>query len=868
MLREQQESTWPALCILVCLFVVSVGWPRTWEDVARQRPIDELLTTSAARTRPVAARPSLQSPLLPHRLSESAATGPVLCDLALEMAGLPSDFRAADPAAKLAGPSAEFDWSKLHLTPPIPATRQVVRNRAVFGAAETPLGRGQEPALEQPLLAAGTPSPIDPLPHQRVLSPGNKNKEPLPEVTLSAKEPTFSDETAWQQPEKLLEQLDDLACECETGEWAMQVSRRVRKLVAAGSQSSDEVTCICSCLETLLEEADELAGRLDDGSLAGRLRSARGALCRRLEIWEQVTVIGGVTLGKIEPLRPDPQQLALAVTEVESLTGDSAEGRKWQEYLLLEALWSANGRPEPAEDNTRRPLAQRILRRLTGSRLTAGQRRFLTTAPLKTLVSELQRWAAEPLDLSELLRHLERYELTGAPGDARLVAKDRLWLATSPMADRRELGRRLEAHYCKANVRLVLTEELLNRLIPQREPEHDLVYETILGRPVRGQSLTSINVAVRLVPDPNRLRLALEVTGEVASRTSSTTGPATFYNNSRSTYTASKQLEIDTSGLRSSPAEADAHSVTRLRSLRTNFDAIPLVGSLVQGVARSQHEQKRHEVKLEIESKVAARAKLRIDSEADAQFADLSRRFQQRVFQPMANLELKPTMTSAHTTDRRLSMQLCLAGQGQLGSHTLRPWAPSDSQASLQIHESALNNVLQRLELGGKTFTMAELRRRVATRLGRPEMLQDETEHDEVKITFAAESPIQVQCEDDRIVVTLSIAELSNRRRHWRDFQARAFYHPHLDGLSAELVRDGVVRLKGRRLSTGSQFALRSIFSKTFSKNRPWKLTPGQMTSEPKMADLAVTQFVIDGGWIGLALGPKRGNLRPAIARR
>ena len=80
-----------------------------------------------------------------------------------------------------------------------------------------------------------------------------------------------------------------------------------------------------------------------------------------------------MTLGKIEPLRPDAQQLALAVTEVESLTGDSAEGRKWQEYLLLEALRSANGRPEPAEDNTRRLLAQRILRRLAGRLLPANR---------------------------------------------------------------------------------------------------------------------------------------------------------------------------------------------------------------------------------------------------------------------------------------------------------------------------------------------------------------------------------------------------------------------------------------------------------------------------------------------------------------
>ena len=35
----------------------------------------------------------------------------------------------------------------------------------------------------------------------------------------------------------------------------------------------------------------------------------------------------------------------------------------------------------------------------------------------------------------------------------------------------------------------------------------------MLGVPVHGQSLTSSDLAIRLIPDPNRVRLALEVTG-------------------------------------------------------------------------------------------------------------------------------------------------------------------------------------------------------------------------------------------------------------------------------------------------------------------------------------------------------------------
>ena len=37
---------------------------------------------------------------------------------------------------------------------------------------------------------------------------------------------------------------------------------------------------------------------------------------------------------------------------------------------------------------------------------------------------------------------------------------------------------------------------------------------------------------------------------------------------------------------------------------------------------------------------------------------------------------------------------------------------------------------------------------------------------------------------------------------------------------------------------------------------------PEQIVEEPKLKEAAITQFVIDDGWIGLALGP-----RPTVAR-
>ena len=98
-------------------------------------------------------------------------------------------------------------------------------------------------------------------------------------------------------------------------------------------------------------------------------------------------------------------------------------------------------------------------------------------------------------------------------------------------------------------MRIAVTADLLNRIMPKREPEYAPVRDNIQGAQVRGQSLMASEVAVRLIPDPHRVRLSLEVNGEVASLTRSTAGPATFFSDNESSYIARKPMEITLRGI-------------------------------------------------------------------------------------------------------------------------------------------------------------------------------------------------------------------------------------------------------------------------------------------------------------------------------
>src|SRR5208282_6098981 len=180
----------------------------------------------------------------------------------------------------------------------------------------------------------------------------------------------------------------------------------------------------------------------------------------------------------------------------------------------------------------------------------------------------------------------------------------------------------------------------------------------------------------------------------------------------------------------------------------------------------------------EVRGKIAGKAKERVDREATEQVSAAATRLHDDLLGPMDSLLLDPTMISAKTTDKRFEMRIRLAGPDQLGGHTPRPQAPADSLASVQIHESLLNNVLERLELDGQTFDLAGLGKRLAERLHRFQPKPVDADQEDVKITFAAKDALRVRCNDGRLEITLAIARLSKGKTKWKDFQVRAFYRP------------------------------------------------------------------------------------------
>jgi hypothetical protein len=703
------------------------------------------------------------------------------------------------------------------------------------------------------------------------VSPATDKRGPTPDLqsTTSDQSPKSADVSAqsaplrqikaigraWEEPASLLSRLEQLKKNESARAWAAETINEIRKLGPAIAVGAPQTAEILGRLDEQVREAARVAATTDNDAVAMEIGSTAHALARRLVIWKQIGQMGGMLLADAPVPTVDSRSFNKALSDIEQLTADSPEGHAWRKYLLIDSLreWAARRRNN--DERMPRELAQKWLARVNHMSMTSGQRQFLTTGPMAALNREMLRNTAEPVESNLLLKHLENYEKNGLPSDAHLLARDCQYLSVSTGAAQRELGDRVEMYFRNANMRLAVTAELLNRMIPQREPEYAPVEDTIQGAAVRGKSLTANEVSVRMIPDPDHVRMALVVNGEVAAVTRSTSGPATFYTDSESSYIARKPLEITLRGIRMWPTEVAVDNNSTVRGVRTDFDRIPLFDRFARNVALTQYGERRPAADAEVRQKIADKAKERVDREATEQVAAAAKRLHDELLGPMDSLLLDPMMISAETTEKRFNMRIRLAGPDQLGGHTPRPQAPSDSLASVQIHESLLNNMLERLELDGETFDLAGLNKRLSERMHRFEPRPVDPDQEDVKITFAAKDAVHVRCNDGCMELTLAIARLSKNSRRFKDFQVRATYKPVVNGRSIDLNRDGIVQLIGPRMNVGAQVVLRSVFLKIFSDKRPFHMTPEAFVKNPKLNGVVVTQFVIDDGWIGAALG-------------
>ena len=661
--------------------------------------------------------------------------------------------------------------------------------------------------------------------------------------------------TVWPRPYALIEQLENIEGYPRGERWASAVLVELQSLAEVDAIACDESAAVLARLGQLAEQVDSFVRNIRRAEVQADVLSARDALDRRVGLWRQIHTItcGQPSTQFVSNIADD--ELAVRIdAAIASIPGNRAP-QAWKEFLRLDEL-KAEVSPGPADVHRRAHLASAVLDRMHSQRMEAAQQEVVSTPAFNRLREKLRHVATQPVEALEVIYAVEQYENSRTATDARRLAERTAQLRWSTDRNVARLARHIDENYREANVRIAVTDDFLNRTLPKVEPKTEPVDDIIAGNYVNGQRQVETQLSLRLIPDAARWRVSMEAQGTMHSNTASYASRATVATQGTGTFTATKLVLADRHRIHLYGAKSQASYAGQLCGVSTTMDGIPIVNRFARNTAVEGYYQNRWQAQQEIEAKLNTRAKKLLDEQAREAMDDANEQMERRILDPLDRTGVEAIVTGLRTTEDRVVGHYRLAGERQLGGHTPRPWAPDNALLSMQIHESAFNNIVAGLQLDGRQGTVKEIMAELYDTFGREPYVAPDSLPEEMTLLFADENAVQIKLAETHLEVTLRIAELRTEDRIWRGLTVRNTYAPDPSSLTAPLVRDSTVRLKGERLGIRDQVALRGIFTKLFGDNREFAMLPARLAEDPRMEGLAITQYVIRDGWLGLAIAP------------
>lgn len=619
------------------------------------------------------------------------------------------------------------------------------------------------------------------------------------------------------------------------------------------------------------------------------LKAFRYQLDRRVYLW---TYAAGYTLARDRGALQTGRDLNAA--EIESLRakteavrnyfGVSEVGKKWRSGFEVDALFESLERTARLMNQTdefqpafgqvdadgvsvldrRKTLAdaQTALRDRINSicskvrtvEMTESQRKIFGNPILADWVEALEPLVCDQGDVREMILAFEEYERTCGGDAGRRLARCAARLKNSKSEVSRQFGAAVGVIFDNPNIKVYISELFLNRFLPIRDPEFDVVQEVILNNPVAGRRRTDTQVRIKLVPDEERLLMNLYVSGKIVAATRSDVFPAKVFNQSQATYLGRKTVEWKGEKIVCSASEVAVNNSSRLSDVQTDIDFVPLLGELAREVVRGQYQSMQGQIDQETKGKIIREVRSRIDTETKERFDAVNQRLEKNFFKPLADRGLTLALRDSKTTNDWLLASLRLGEPYSLGSQTREPATLAGAFADVKVHESALNTALSRLDLAGKDFTVEGLTLHLAKTLQRPQLAKNDIDDPGFVFGMAVEDPICVSFHENRIQLRLRFDFIEFKNQYWENVEAIISYQPSFDAEgNAYLVRDGLISVDGP-LSIRAQIPLRLLFSKAFPAQGAFPLKPKRFQDDERFAGLSIGLCRITEGWFAVSV--------------
>ena len=656
----------------------------------------------------------------------------------------------------------------------------------------------------------------------------------------------------WIKPVDIVARLNVLESIGVTQQWSEQTMQLVQRLLKEKQISSFASGMLLDQFSVKLMELDQIVAIVSQRfpnlpealRLTSELRRLKYDITKRLVIWKALH-----RLGPKEQTTASPFSLA-AGTRVSFDQFDDG----WKDFLKLTEVEKSFSAMR-SDSKVQKEAARGTLIRLYSPSLDTAQSDYIHQSLSEADIQLLKEVASGPVDEYRLIKAIEKFEHKPSGLAAHYINDQFQNLLWSDDPRKQRAAEEIQTHYRNANIRLTVSDRMLNRLIPSSPSVHQPVHERVLGANVNGHSQIQNSLSVQLVPDPTRLHLELKTNGRVDSDTVASKSGFEVRNSGLARFQGFKRFAIDRLGNfdgQSSVAHASAKQ--RLVGIRSKLDPFPVLNWVARRIAQKKVAEQAPRTKMLLEEKVEDSARQQLEQGVQDKVAMMQAYLKTNLLSPLVAMDLDPEALETATTPHRLVMRYRLAGLDQLAANSPRPVDAESDYLGVQLHQSLLNNMIERIDISAGSFTPDTLVTHLADVIGfNPEAASSEDKHD-AKFVFANYDPIRVDLQEGKVRIELNLKSLQvgKKGKTWRNITIASTYTPHVMGAQIHLAQHSPIEVKGRRFRLSDQIAVRAIFTVVLPKQYTFQTIPAQLIENLNGYSLAIDQLKIADGWAGV----------------
>jgi hypothetical protein len=581
------------------------------------------------------------------------------------------------------------------------------------------------------------------------------------------------------------------------------------------------------------------------------------SLQRRLMVWRPVYQLISSARQSPDGTLTEEQQREIreSIAEIRALHATFPDRQQWLDYLVIEDLQRAVDSNEPAR---LREVGQIFLARLVWPNLQPEQKEWLASPVFQQAAELVGGFAADPIDYSALLEQIERCEQNSIDLVTAEIAHTLQMLSHSPHPNSSQLASNLDTYYRNANIRFSVSEELLNHVLPAIEPRKMDFNGQLAGMQVTGTSEMHSQFSLDLKDCRDGWDVHFQAMGYVGGKHESQHPLAAVNTLHHSPFETATPLSIRRQDVLLGPTALKVDSDLQLEGVQTSYQQWPLVHELVTMIVAEQYRQQHDALRQESEQQLKATLESGLQTELGNTVEQVSSRLSETVLGPLQRLRLAPQVTDMQSTEDRLIARYRVAGDLQLAAMTPRPRAVADNLISVQVHQSALNNMMEQLLPQGEEMSAKQLLETCYQSLGLATAQMPNNLPEDVRINLANHRPVTIEIEDGKFWITLRVIRLKKQQAgELRNVIVRACYMPQIHGLDIKLIRQGHLSLSGPGMSLGHRLPARALFNKLLPHDQPLQLTNPERLAARLPAGTRIGQFELRDGWIGIAVTPE-----------